>query len=129
MFVPLNIEGTTVGIMGLANKPADFTEEDAGIASVFGELAAVALLNSRHIEMLNEKTAALEQALSEVGTLRGLVPMCAHCKKIRDDAGLWTRVEEYLTEHADVLVSHGLCPDCLKELYPEEAGSILDQPE
>ena len=124
LFAPLNLDGRTVGIMGLANKPGGFTDEDAGIASVFGELAAVALLNSRHLDLLQEQTAALEQALSEVGTLRGLIPMCAHCKKIREDGGLWTRVDEYLTEHADVLVSHGLCPDCLTELYPEEAEAV-----
>jgi len=55
MFVPLNIKGKTVGIMGLANKPLDFTDEDAGIASVFGELAAIALENSRYLDLLNEK--------------------------------------------------------------------------
>ena len=126
MFAPLNLDGKTVGIMGLANKPGGFTDEDAGIASVFGELAAVALLNSRHLDLLRDKTMALELALSEVGTLRGLIPMCARCKKIREDGGLWTRVEEYLTDHADVLVSHGLCPDCLEELYPDEAEPLAD---
>ena len=129
MFAPLNIEGVTVGIMGLANKPSGFTDEDAGIATVFGELAAVALLNSRHIERLNAQTAALQRALSEVHTLRGLLPMCAHCKKIRDDEGLWTRVEEYLTEHTEAMVSHSLCPDCLKQFYPEEAEAVSRQAE
>lgn len=51
--------------------------------------------------------------------------MCFHCHKIRDDAGLWTRVEEYLTDHTDVLFSHGLCPDCLRRLYPDEADEVL----
>lgn len=127
MFAPLNIDGTTVGIMGLANKPSGFTQEDAEIAAVFGQLATIALLNSRHIELLAEKTAALGRALSEVRTLQGLLPMCAHCHKIRDDAGLWTRVEEYLTAHTGALVSHGLCPDCLRKLFPEEAAEILDE--
>ncbi|MBN1320493.1 MAG: GAF domain-containing protein [Thermoleophilia bacterium] len=126
MFAPLNVDGATVGIMGLANKPSDFTQEDADIATVFGELATIALLNSRHMELLAEKTAALEQALSEVRTLRGLLPMCSRCHKIRDDAGLWTQVEQYLTEHTDALVSHGLCPDCLREFFPDEADEILE---
>jgi GAF domain-containing protein len=125
MFAPLNIEGATVGIIGLANKPSDFTDEDAQIASVFGELAAIALLNSRHIDLLNERTASLEHALAQVKTLRGLLPMCAHCNKIRNDTGFWTRVELYISEHTDVQFSHGLCPDCIRELYPDSADRIL----
>lgn len=125
MFAPLNIEGKTVGIMGLANKPTDFTEIDAGVATLFGELAAVALVNSRYIDQLNEKTTSLEQALSEVKTLRGLLPMCSRCKKIRDDEGLWTRLETYLSNHTDTHISHGLCPDCLRELFPDEAETVL----
>lgn len=119
MFAPLNIEGKTVGIMGLANKPSDFTDEDAEIASVFGELAAIALRNSRYIDLLNERNKSLEQALAQVKTLRGLLPICAHCKKIRDDKGFWIRVESYISEHVDVQFTHGLCPECIKELYPE----------
>lgn len=119
LFAPLNLEGKTVGIMGLANKPADFTDEDAETASLFGQLAAIALANSRYLELLQEKTSSLELALSEVKTLRGLLPICCACKKIRDDEGLWTRIEAYLTERADVQFTHGLCPDCIERLYPE----------
>ncbi|MBN2307633.1 MAG: GAF domain-containing protein [Candidatus Hydrogenedentes bacterium] len=125
LFAPLNIEGRTVGVMGLANKPGDFTDEDGEIAAVFGELAAVALSNSRYIDLLHEKTASLEKAIAQIKTLRGLLPMCSRCKRIRDDEGFWTRVEAYLAHHTDALVSHGLCPDCLQELYPEEAKRIL----
>jgi hypothetical protein len=63
--------------------------------------------------------AELKQALTEVRTLSGLLPMCAGCKKIRDDKGYWTQVESYLERHARVQFSHGLCPDCLVSLYPE----------
>ncbi len=125
LFAPLNIEGKTVGIMGLANKPTDFTDEDADIASVFGELAAIALMNSRYLDLLTEKTMSLEQALSEVKTLRGLLPMCSRCKKIRDDEGIWTKLEAYITSHTGTLISHGLCPDCLRELFPSQAELIL----
>ena len=78
MFAPLNIEGETVGIMGLANKATDFTDEDSEIAIVFGGLAAVALQNSRHIDLLNEKTLSLEKALADIKTLRGFLPICSH---------------------------------------------------
>jgi len=117
MFSPLNIGGKTVGIMGLANKPSNFTDSDAEIATVFGELAAIALANSRYLDMLNEKNAALKGALSEIRTLRGLLPICSHCKSIRDDKGLWTKIEAYLADHTYASFSHGLCPKCLMELY------------
>ena len=129
MFAPLNIEGKTVGIMGLANKPTDFTDEDAGVASVFGELAAVALTNSRYLDLLNEKTISLERALSEVKTLRDLLPICAHCKKVRDEEGLWTKMEAYLSTHTDTRFNHGLCPECMRELYPEYADSVIEEME
>jgi len=119
MFAPLNIDNKTVGIMGLANKPGDFTDEDAEIASVFGELAAIALANSRYIDLLNEKTATLEKVISQVKTLQGLLPICMHCKKIRDDKGFWTKLEEYISNHSLANFTHSLCPQCLKEKYPE----------
>ncbi len=60
----------------------------------------------------------LETALAQVKTLRGLLPICANCKKIRDDEGYWHGVEAYVSEHSEARFSHGLCPDCMKELYP-----------
>jgi transcriptional regulator with GAF, ATPase, and Fis domain len=119
LFAPLNIDNKTVGIMGLANKPVDFTDEDAKTASLFGELAAIALVNSRYLDLLNEKTASLEKALSEVKTLQGLLPICMHCKKIRDDKGFWTKIEKYISNHSQANFTHSLCPQCLKEKYPE----------
>jgi PAS domain S-box-containing protein len=59
----------------------------------------------------------LQEALSQVKTLSGLLPICAHCKKIRDDKGYWHTVEVYMTEHSEVDFSHGICPDCIDELY------------
>ncbi|HIJ56214.1 MAG TPA: PAS domain S-box protein [Deltaproteobacteria bacterium] len=61
----------------------------------------------------------LQDALEKIKTLRGLIPICAACKNIRDDRGFWHRVEEYITRHAEVKFSHGICPDCMKKLYPE----------
>jgi PAS domain S-box-containing protein len=65
-------------------------------------------------ELINKLT----DALAEVRALSGLLPICAHCKKIRDDKGYWKQLEEYFHTHSDVRFSHGLCPDCVKELYP-----------
>jgi hypothetical protein len=68
---------------------------------------------------LEENVAALETAIAEVSTLSGLLPICAHCKKIRNDQGYWTKLEHYLTDHTEAQFSHGLCPDCAQELYPD----------
>lgn len=61
----------------------------------------------------------LQTALAEVKHLSGLLPICASCKKIRDDKGYWQQIERYMAEHAEVQFSHGICPDCARELYPE----------
>jgi len=67
---------------------------------------------------LNKKNRELEAALNEVKTLRGLIPICASCKKIRDDKGYWNQIESYISEHSDAEFSHGICPDCKHTLYP-----------
>jgi CheY-like chemotaxis protein len=71
-------------------------------------------------EKLAERVAELEQALATVRTLRGLLPICAYCKKIRDDKNYWTEVESYLQQVSDAQFSHGVCPDCFeRHLRPE----------
>ena len=71
------------------------------------------------IHNLREKQAELRDALFEVKTLSGLIPICASCKDIRDDQGYWKRVEEYIGEHSDAKFSHSVCPSCAKRLYPD----------
>jgi PAS domain S-box-containing protein len=62
----------------------------------------------------------LQKALLEVKTLSGFLPICMSCKKIRDDKGYWEQVEVYIRDHSEAEFSHGICPDCLKKLYPDE---------
>jgi DNA-binding response OmpR family regulator len=64
---------------------------------------------------LRDRVHELEQALSEVRTLRGLLPICMYCHKVRDDADAWLALEHYLTEHASTQFSHGVCPACYRE--------------
>ena len=59
----------------------------------------------------------LTEALANVKTLRGLIPICASCKKIRDDKGYWSQVEVYVRDRSEAEFSHGICPDCMKKLY------------
>jgi PAS domain S-box-containing protein len=61
----------------------------------------------------------LTEALANIKTLRGLVPICAGCKKIRDDSGFWNQLETYIQAHSEAQFSHGLCPDCVQRLYPD----------
>lgn len=68
--------------------------------------------------------AELQQALANVKTLSGLLPICSHCKKIRDDQGYWSEVEEYIRDHSDAGFSHGICPDCLSKYYPDLKPSL-----
>lgn len=73
----------------------------------------------RHAAERERLIGELEQALERVKRLHGLLPICASCKKIRDDRGYWQRLELYLREHADVEFSHSICPACATELYPD----------
>jgi len=63
--------------------------------------------------------AELKDSLNRIKTLSGLIPICANCKKIRNDDGYYEQVEKYISDHSDAVFSHGLCPDCIKKLYPE----------
>ena len=70
-------------------------------------------------EQLQEKNTQLQEALDNIKTLKGFIPICANCKKIRDDEGFWEQVEVYVRDHTEAEFSHGICPDCMQELYPE----------
>jgi hypothetical protein len=64
-------------------------------------------------------TEELKKALYEVKTLRGILPLCSYCKKIRDDKGYWEKVDVYLQKHSQADISHSICPECAKEHYPD----------
>ena len=70
-----------------------------------------------HIK-LHQTMQALKDALSQVKQLRGLLPICMYCKKIRDDNGYWNQLEAYLGQHSEAEFSHGICQECAKEHYP-----------
>lgn len=68
---------------------------------------------------LRRRQRELQDAYDRIRKLSGMLPICSHCKKIRDDNGYWSQVETYVSDHSDATFSHGLCPDCARELYPE----------
>ncbi len=96
----------------------------AGGGRAAGRLVVIRDVTARReVELERERLIGeLQRALADIRTLRGLLPICAGCKKIRDDKGYWQGLEQYLSEHAEVQFSHGLCPDCLKRYYPLEQG-------
>lgn len=66
-----------------------------------------------------QRNKDLHMALSEIKQLRGIIPICASCKNIRDDKGFWHQVESYVRDHSEAKFSHSICPECSKKLYPE----------
>ncbi len=82
------------------------------------------LHKNRELEKINKE---LKEALNQIKQLKGMLPICSNCHKIRDDEGYWHRVENYIEQHADVTFTHSLCPDCLIELYPEYAEKVKNR--
>jgi len=70
-------------------------------------------------EQVEARKLILKEKEHEIKRLRGMLPICASCKKIRDDNGYWSQIEVYIKEHTEAEFSHGLCPECVKKLYPD----------
>lgn len=126
----LNLQGAGTDTFGMKVK---LFATDGGFV-MFGEVATIetgdmlAEMGRLNTELLNvtreleRKNAALERARIRIKTLSGLLPICAHCKKIRDDGGYWQQVESYVRDHSEATFSHSICPDCMTEHY----GDILE---
>ncbi len=99
------------GSLSGKTKKGDKTQQLEGFVTDITE--------SKNLEDANQKAIAdLQQALSEIKVLRGIIPICSSCKKIRDDKGLWNQVEKYLKEHTDSEFSHSICPECAAKMFP-----------
>jgi PAS domain-containing protein len=111
-------DGTRKTILNSAVRVAD--EADRTVGAIF--------VNEDVTEELRKKAERedlirrLEESMANVRTLKGMLPICASCKKVRDDAGYWNRIEDYMRDHADVQFSHGICPECAARIYPEYMG-------
>jgi hypothetical protein len=82
-------------------------------------LAELELRVESRTQDLRQTNEELKAALANVKTLRGLLPICATCKRVRDDQGYWNQIEAYLSSHSDAHFTHGICPECAKKLYPD----------
>jgi DNA-binding NtrC family response regulator len=95
---------------------------------VKGQINTSQLIRSIRYAMERQKLITeLENRLKEIKTLRGLLPMCAWCKNIRDDKGYWTNLEAYLREHSDATFTHGICPKCMKKVIPDLYEEIREE--
>ena len=105
------VAGLRAGADDYIVKPVDRDELEARLQVA----ARVVTLQQR----LADRVVELEDALKRVRQLQGLLPICAYCKRIRDDQNYWSQVETYIAEHTDVQFSHGICPSCLDEVMKE----------
>jgi len=76
-------------------------------------------------DMVDKKSADLILAMKDLSDLKSMLPICSHCKKIRDDQGYWHQVENYISEHSGIDFSHSMCPDCVGKLYPNYKDKII----
>ena len=104
-------KASEVGVSAYLIKPPKKTEIERAIV--------IALARHEDLMRLRYLNKELEKALSEIKTLRGILPICANCKNIRDDKGYWNQIESYIQKHSEADFSHGICPECAKKLYPD----------
>jgi GAF domain-containing protein len=117
--VPLRDGEKIFGMIGLANKDSDYTDHDQACIEALAP-AFVEALGRKRTQMERQRLVLeLQDALEKVKTLRGLLPICSSCKKIRDDAGYWTQLEVYFSEHSDAQFTHGMCPECAEKMMQE----------
>jgi hypothetical protein len=90
---------------------------EGGLLVLYEDITDRKLAEREQVRLIRQ----LQEALANVKTLKGLLPICASCKKIRNDQGYWSQIEEYLQAHSDADFSHGLCPDCVHRLYGDLA--------
>ncbi len=106
-------------ICAVDTRKHEWGERYHNVLAAFRDAIEVHLALITAMEELNRKNEELRNALGEVRTLRGLLPICSICKKIRDDKGYWDQIETYIEKHSGAQFTHGICPDCVKNFYPE----------
>lgn len=113
-------DGTRRTILGSAVPVLDEKGRIEGAVVVNQDITEAKRLEKEREDLLH----SLEEARKNIKVLSGLIPICATCKKIRDDQGSWEQMEQYIRSHSEADFSHGICPDCMRRDYPEYAGKI-----
>ncbi|HYV26582.1 MAG TPA: response regulator, partial [Candidatus Eisenbacteria bacterium] len=105
------VRGLQAGAQDYVTKPYDVNELQARV-DVGRRMVQLQ-------QLLSQRIGELEEATRQIRQLRGLLPICCRCKKVRDDGGYWSEVETYITSHSDTKFSHSFCPDCYKVTLAE----------
>jgi ABC-type nitrate/sulfonate/bicarbonate transport system substrate-binding protein len=120
MFVPIRQGGSVRGVATIQSySPGVYNEENLQAFQALADHCGGALERLRVQGEREKLIEELQQALAQVKTLSGLLPICASCKKIRDDRGYWNQVEIYIRDRSGANFTHSICPDCSKKLYPQ----------
>ncbi|MBI9091561.1 MAG: hypothetical protein JEZ12_20315 [Desulfobacterium sp.] len=113
-------------LVDLTRKYEDLELDELVTASVFMSFAlfVFAMRRWNEVSFLHKRVVSrnheLEKAVAEIRQLKGIIPICSGCKKIRDDKGFWQQVEQYVETHSHARFSHSMCPDCLESYYGHE---------
>jgi len=99
--------------------------DDKQFIGSFGMITDITALKDTEAK-LHETVTKLRQALEQIKTLHVIIPICVHCKQIRDDQGFWKQLEVYVREHTEAQFSHGICPACLEKHYPDLVDTVTD---
>jgi CheY-like chemotaxis protein len=124
------LRGLQEGAVDYLTKPVNPPELLARVKTHLALQKAKADLQQSKAELerknhdLEQLLAENQKALAEIKTLRGILPICSSCKKIRDDEGYWTQIETYIQAHSQAEFTHSLCLDCAKKLYPDYADCL-----
>jgi hypothetical protein len=98
-----------------------------GVIDAFVVALLVSIIVIFFVNRIRESNIIQKKLESEIKELKGFLPICANCKKIRDDQGFWNQIEEYISKHSNARFSHGICPDCVREHYPEFTKKSKDK--
>ncbi len=112
------LKGFEMGGVDYVTKPIEYQEVIARLNTHLTIRRLQQSLEEKNAE-LQTKNEQLQQALDQVKTLSGLLPICANCKKIRDDQGYWQDVAVYIRDHSEADFTHSICPECMQKLYPD----------
>jgi GAF domain-containing protein len=116
LMVALRVRGESIGLLSMVryvpgSRP--FDRQDRHLAQALADHAALAISNGRLMHQLEQ---LLTERTDELKTLRGMLPICAWCKRIQDDKGAWAQLEAYVSAHTEAVFTHGICPDCVGKL-------------
>lgn len=116
------LDDEAVAVQAVREGAQDYLPKGQLAGPLLARAIRYAIERHQILEERKQLIRELQEALATVKTLKGLLPICARCKKIRDDQGYWNQLEIYIEAHSDAAFTHGICPDCKTKVYPELYG-------